>query len=198
MLKKSEKNEPSLVAMRALGLPFVIYDYSSYDIPLLWDGGTFHLPRPETDYGPTEWWHELCHWAVSTRKERQYVEFGLGMRSGSLSAIHHEAHDNGDGKSRTDFYRHMSAKEAMFREGVSTEMIAFESLFYSGTAKAKKVIRERSLFTWEDFGGTGVLGGWEMRSLVKGLNVIAKAVGVPHFTSAYVRQHFHNIKSGQE
>ena len=189
------KKEPSLVAMRALGLPFVIYDYSSYDIPLLWDGGTFHLPSPETDCGPTEWWHELCHWAVSTRKERQYVEFGLGMRSGRLSAIHHEAHDNGDGKSRTDFYRHMSAKEPMFREEVSTEMIAFESLFYSGTAKGRQAIEDRSLFTWEDFGGNGALPPNHMRCLIKGLNVIAKALGVPVFTADRVRQHFQYIHS---
>jgi hypothetical protein len=198
MLKKSEKNEPSLVAMRALGLPFVIYDTYTSNIPLLWDGVTFHLPEPDGDYGPSEWWHELCHWAVSTQKERLYVEFGLGMRSGVLYPIHNETHDNGDGKGRTDFYRHMSAKEAMFREEVSTEMMAFESLFSFGTAKVKKEIRERSLFAWEDFGGTGVIKPRHMRSLVKGLNVIAKAVGVPYFTSAHVRQHFHDIKSGQE
>lgn len=81
---------PTTEILSKLNIPWMLMDY--YEGPL-WTGCM--IIYPPDDYGDPALFHEFCHWAVATKKEKESPDYGLGQHvNGSGSDFHNGYFEN--------------------------------------------------------------------------------------------------------
>jgi hypothetical protein len=167
-------DEPAITSMIALDLNVNIYDCNDDRLPLAWDGHRFHLPsRPDKSWGASLWWHELSHWLVATRRERTWINYGLGAQVNTAPITFHAGGPLGALQPpQDDPTRIIDPATAALRENLAVHLALFEPWF---ATREHDAVAKRALTLWHDFGGDSY--GYTAAQHSRLARLIARALG---------------------